>query len=641
MDDSIATSFPLAAERFGKGRIAAIADAGQRRRIVVVLGMHRSGTSLCAHILSAMGIDMADDIGATRGNDKGHWERWEIVEFHDRVLELFNRGYFGPFHDFPLPVAWWADPRVRQIKGEIVAFLKQRMGEGDFGFKDPRAVRLMPLWHQIFNDLNLVPKIVLCLRNPAQVARSLNAREGIDIDIGEYRWLVHMADFFRYSGSFDVCTIEYEEWFTNPLANFESLRAFLDLQWQQSESDLGLVLSGIVDPALRHDSTDHTAATHPLVRSLYELASDAAAARGPRGQIDIVSQFVDFQRLQEPFQRAFERTADMAAKFPQLEQEAAALRSAVEERDAEIEAASSRASAAETRIAKILSEDEGLRTRLDEISRERDDTAAAREELQSRLIDRETEAAKFPQLEQEAAALRSAVEERDAEIEAASSRASAAETRIAKILSEDEGLRTRLDEISRERDDTAAAREELQSRLIDRETALRDALSRADEFIALLKSAEGEHAASLAEFEAQKVCLAALTDERDALNATTAELQSGIETLRAAITEAEQREAKQHNDLSSLREELNSLRIKLGAAERLGREHEAAAAARQEEISSLRTELDAARDVGKAALASLQITPAPISPPQRNEGWLRVMLRRFGGPLQPSPLSPG
>ena len=113
MDDSLAASFPLDGERFGKGRIAAIADAGQRRRIVVVLGMHRSGTSLCAHILSAMGIDMADETqSGSRRTTMGHWERWEIVEFHDRILELFNRGYFGPFHDFSLPVAWWADPRV-------------------------------------------------------------------------------------------------------------------------------------------------------------------------------------------------------------------------------------------------------------------------------------------------------------------------------------------------------------------------------------------------------------------------------------------------------------------------------------------------------------------------------------------------
>src|SRR5262249_40534691 len=192
MNDNVITTHQLPEEPFAAPRVAPISGAGERRPIAVVVGMHRSGTSLCAHILSAMGIDIADEITANASNAKGHWERWEIVEFHDRILRLFNRDYFGPFHDFPLPVAWWADPRVSQIKREIIAFLTGRMSDGYFGFKDPRTVRLMPLWHQIFNDLKLAPKIVLCVRNPAQVARSLRERENLDPAVGEYRWLIYM-----------------------------------------------------------------------------------------------------------------------------------------------------------------------------------------------------------------------------------------------------------------------------------------------------------------------------------------------------------------------------------------------------------------------------------------------------------------
>src|SRR6516164_6511522 len=121
-------------------RITAISSAVQRKSIVLVLGMHRSGTSLCSHILSALGVDMTDKIAGpgaialSPDNLRGHWERWEIVEFHDRILRLFNRDYFGHFHDFALPVAWWADPRVAQIRREIAAFLESRMGESYFGF---------------------------------------------------------------------------------------------------------------------------------------------------------------------------------------------------------------------------------------------------------------------------------------------------------------------------------------------------------------------------------------------------------------------------------------------------------------------------------------------------------------------------
>ncbi len=147
------------------------------RPIIAVLGMHRSGTSLCAHVLSCLGIDMADELMVNDGNAKGHWERLELMVLHDRILELCNRGYHTPMHDLALPAAWWADPQVQAVKHEITEFLGRRIGAMPFGFKDPRTARLMPVWLQIFQELNLAPKFVLCLRNPAQVARSLCVRD--------------------------------------------------------------------------------------------------------------------------------------------------------------------------------------------------------------------------------------------------------------------------------------------------------------------------------------------------------------------------------------------------------------------------------------------------------------------------------
>jgi len=192
----------------------------------------------------------------------------------------------------------------------------------------------MPVWHQIFNELRLTPKVVLCLRNPAQVARSLQARDGLDPANGEYRWLVHMIDFYRYTSNFDCCTLEYEEWFNNPSGNIEKLKQFLGLQWQQSESDLGLVLSGIIDPEVRHDDPTHREPGQPLVRALYELAR-STVQDGVRDQItSIVSQFISYQQLQRPFVKAFEEIAKTAAKQPEIEQEAGSLRVVVSQREA-------------------------------------------------------------------------------------------------------------------------------------------------------------------------------------------------------------------------------------------------------------------------------------------------------------------
>jgi hypothetical protein len=468
MNDDMVRTQSLSIEPPHRDRIAAISSVIQRRPIVLVLGMHRSGTSLCSHLLSALGVDMADKIpgpgkaSLASDNPQGHWERWEIVEFHDRILSLFNRDYFGRFHDFALPVAWWADPRVAQIRREIVAFLESRMGDGYFGFKDPRTVRLMPVWHQIFNEIKLAPKLVLCLRNPAQVARSLHARDSLDPANGEYRWLIYMIDFYRYTSNFECCAVEYEEWFDNPAVNFEKLRKFLDLPWQQSESDLAL-LSDLIDPTARHDDPEHHEANQPLVRSLYKLASRGGRDGEARDQISyIVSQFVGFQQLQRPFQRAFEEVAKVAAKFPEIEQEAVALRAAIDERDAVAEAAGARAAAVGERLAAALAEIEQQRAQIVELAEERD-------EAQATLADRETAVTELSHRADEFLSALQAAQTELATSEAAlrcaehetQERGAAAATMQSQIA----GLRETLAQAEREAQQRAAAGTALQSEI--------------------------------------------------------------------------------------------------------------------------------------------------------------------------------
>ena len=486
-----------------RDRITAISSAGQRRPIVLVLGMHRSGTSLCSHLLSALGVDMADEIGVNLGNDKGHWERWEIVEFHDRILGLFNRDYLGRFHDFALPVAWWADPRVAQIRREIVAFLESRMGDGYFGFKDPRTVRLMPVWHQIFNELKLAPKLVLCLRNPAQVARSLYARESLDPANGEYRWLAYMIDFYRYTSNFECCAVEYEEWFGDPAANIEKLRKFLDLPWQQGEADLALLLSDLIDPTARHDDPEHHEANQPLVRSLYQLASRAGRDGEARDQIAyIVSQFVGFQQLQRPFQRAFEEVAKVAAKFPEVEQAAVVLRAAVSERDAAIASAESRASAAEGRLAAALAEIQQERTRADGLL----------VVLEAAQADAAVREAALAQAEQEGRERAAAVEVMQAEIAA-----------LWDSLGQLQG------EAQQREDAAVAVRGEV--------AALRGVLARAER-----EAQQRATAAQALEAEARALRARLTQAESEAREraATTAALQAEIETLQGTLTAARQ-----------------------------------------------------------------------------------------------------
>jgi septal ring factor EnvC (AmiA/AmiB activator) len=601
--------------------------------------MHRSGTSLCSHLLSALGIDMTDKVpgpGATSptpDNPRGHWERWEIVEFHDRILGLFNRDYSGYFHDFPLPVAWWADPRVAQIRREIAAFLESRMDTRYFGFKDPRTVRLMPVWHQLFTELELAPKLVLCLRNPAQVARSLYARDGLDREIGEYRWLIHMIDFFRYTNNLEFCTIEFEEWFNNPSSNIEKLTQFLDLQWRQSKSDLDLMLAGIIDPRARHDDTECREVGQPLVRSLYSLAGQAGQDGKVHEQIaSIVSEFVSFQQLQRPFQRTFEDVAKIAARYPEIEQEVAAGRAAVSQRDAV--------------VAALQAEVMTLREALAQVERAGQERANAAAALNAEVMTLREALAQVERAGQEranaAAALNAEVmtlREALAQAErAGQERANAAAALNAEVVTLREAL-AHAERAGQERADAAAAlnaevmtlREALAHVERARQERTEEAAALNAEVVTLreaLAHAERAHSTAAAELATEATNLQeALAQAERAHSTAAAELAAEATKLREALAHAERTGQERADAAAALNAKVMMLRNALANAKQEG---VVAAKALQDEIVALQGTLTAARQLGKAAIAALRIDTAALAKPNGPRGWRRTVMRFFG-----------
>ena len=92
-----------------------------KSKAICVLGMHRSGTSVTAHVVHLLGGWLGEDedlIAAEPANLTGYWERGDINSLHERMLRALHRAWDT---SFPLPQDWhrssdrfWI-PRVRQI----------------------------------------------------------------------------------------------------------------------------------------------------------------------------------------------------------------------------------------------------------------------------------------------------------------------------------------------------------------------------------------------------------------------------------------------------------------------------------------------------------------------------------------------
>jgi hypothetical protein len=180
----------------------------------------------------------------------------------------------------------------------MAAFVDERIGSVRFGFQDRRTMRLMPVWNQIAKELKLAPKIVHCLRNPAQVARVLRAQDGIPHGVGEYRWFTETVEFFRHARHADLCTIEYDEWFVDRAANLRKLRRFFELPDDLPESGAEETIYATIDDERLDSDQRPGEARQPLIRSAYRLARRADHDAAARDQLQhIAGQLLSFRQL--------------------------------------------------------------------------------------------------------------------------------------------------------------------------------------------------------------------------------------------------------------------------------------------------------------------------------------------------------
>ncbi len=176
-----------------------------KHKCIVVLGMHRSGTSCLAGNLQQAGLRLGRVSLSNKFNLRGNRENKEIVQLHNSILK--HNG--GKWDDPPADISW--DRNHKQIRNRII--IRHSLGYYKYwGFKDSRALLLLEFWKEKINDIQPVGTF----RHPLSVALSLNVRNNIPMEKGFYLWAYYnriLLDRLKQSEfpliSFDLVYEEY------------------------------------------------------------------------------------------------------------------------------------------------------------------------------------------------------------------------------------------------------------------------------------------------------------------------------------------------------------------------------------------------------------------------------------------------
>ena len=150
----------------------------KRSRAMVVLGSHRSGTSVLTRVLSELGAAAPGGLlEPSPDNPDGYFESRRIVQLNNEVLRV---GGLTWFHDGPLPGDLLGRRRVLGLRRQALAILREEFeGQDIFVLKDPRISRLVPFWASVLEELGVDTHWVLMLRHPEEVSRSLDRRRNM------------------------------------------------------------------------------------------------------------------------------------------------------------------------------------------------------------------------------------------------------------------------------------------------------------------------------------------------------------------------------------------------------------------------------------------------------------------------------
>jgi hypothetical protein len=238
-------------------------------RALLILGMHRSGTSAVTRVANLLGADIGKDILLPgQGNSEGFWEHHEAMQTNHYLLEAFGRTWFDIRS---LPQGWQEQQPGLDALARIKAIIQKEFASKPLvAVKDPRMCLTAPLWIEAFEASGFEVQCLLVVRDPREVADSLHARESWPREPIFLLWAHYMMEAVLATRKYPRALITYDQLLQDWRGTMRYVSSELSSPWPIDEEAAAASIDAFLHTGHRH----HVAADETALDDMPEFVAN-------------------------------------------------------------------------------------------------------------------------------------------------------------------------------------------------------------------------------------------------------------------------------------------------------------------------------------------------------------------------------
>ncbi len=222
------------------------------KKCILIIGMHRSGTSAIAGLINILGINFGKELmPATKHNEKGYFENINIYKINEEILKDIGSSWDNTEE---LPIGW--EKNINIQKNKLLNFIEEEFKNDEvFAIKDPRLSLLLPIYLEILEKLNISPILILSEREDAEIIKSIEKRDGFDLVktvniIKKYKKELekNIKDL-----KYPIIKINYNELIKNTKTTTNKIAGIIGIKTEATD-ELDNKIKCFVSPTLKHNN---------------------------------------------------------------------------------------------------------------------------------------------------------------------------------------------------------------------------------------------------------------------------------------------------------------------------------------------------------------------------------------------------